>query len=292
MPLGAAQAQERNSCKTLLGPRLSCGAGAGAGPARAGGQAALRGRGSARLLTRQQASALRPSLRPGGSGPPQRRLPQPHQRPPPRARRRRRQAPGADETRPAPRRGPPPRSSVCRRAGAQGGEGARTPRADGEGSGIAHSGRSARRRCCCPPHCPPSSASPSLLPAGPLGAARRGHGAGARGRPPPAGRAGRAGAGARGGGQRRRGRDSRTLHLQVHLAHLGEPVAQIHGKLLDHCGQREGRGSGREGRESVSPAPPWGRGSAASSPRLPPGPPAPAVPGRPAPPSRTHSLSR
>lgn len=79
-------------------------------------------------------------------------------------------------------------------------------------------------------------------------------------RPPPAGGAGRArergSAGRGGGGQRRRGRDSRTLHLQVHLAHLGEPVAQIHGKLLDHCGHTEGRGSGERrregGRKSVS----------------------------------------
>lgn len=44
------------------------------------------------------------------------------------------------------------------------------------------------------------------------------------------------------------GTDSRTLHLQVHLAHLGKPVAEIHGKLFDHC-----RGGGRRERsESVS----------------------------------------
>ncbi|XP_052646800.1 translation initiation factor IF-2-like [Harpia harpyja] len=104
MPLGAAQAQERNSCNILLAPRPAGGRGGEVGDGAVGdpGRAARR-----RRLTRRQASAPRPSLRAGGSprgaGPRQRRLPQPHHRPPPR--RRRRQAPGANETRPAPRRG-------------------------------------------------------------------------------------------------------------------------------------------------------------------------------------------
>lgn len=29
--------------------------------------------------------------------------------------------------------------------------------------------------------------------------------------------------------------DVRTLDLQVHLPHFRKPVAEIHGKLLDHC---------------------------------------------------------
>ena len=35
-----------------------------------------------------------------------------------------------------------------------------------------------------------------------------------------------------------------TLHLQVHLAHLGEAVPQVHWKLLNHC-QRESPSEGR-----------------------------------------------
>ncbi|KAM6089858.1 uncharacterized protein LJ206_004107 isoform 2-T4 [Theristicus caerulescens] len=102
---------------------------------RLGGAAARR-----RRLTERQASAPRPSLRPGGSqrgaGPRQRRLPQPHQhqRPPPR--RRRRQAPGADETRPAPRPGPLITGpALPGRAGAQGGERERRGPARGSAAG-------------------------------------------------------------------------------------------------------------------------------------------------------------
>lgn len=116
---------------------------------------------------------------------------------------------------------------------------------------------------------------PVPCPAGRFPAPRRGAGSGGA-RAPPAGGAGGereaegSGERRRGGGGQRRGRDSRTLHLQVHLAHLGEPVAQIHGKLLDHCGHTEG-GAGERG-GGVSRSPPWGRGRrhvAAPSPRLP-----------------------
>lgn len=160
----------------------------------------------------------------------------------------------------------------CRRAAAGLGRGCDRPGAARE------SGRS----CCRGPE---RRRFASFLPSRPgrAGLRRgRGGGTGARG----AERGGRAG-----GGRRRRGRDSRTLHLQVHLAHLGEPVAQIHGKLLDHCGDTgERERGGREGAsQSLAAVGEGGRRLLAAAS---PGSPAPAVPGRPAPPPRTHSLSR
>lgn len=64
------------------------------------------------------------------------------------------------------------------------------------------------------------------------------------------------------------GADSRTLHLQVHLAHLSESVAEVHGKLFDHC-----RGGGKRKSESVSQTAILKRGGASASPS--PAPPSP-----------------
>lgn len=218
-----------------------------------------------RSLSAHGVSAPRPSLRAGSSppraGPPQRRLP------PPPSRRRRRAAGGRDGATghrsprwsgaELPERGV---AAGCERPGSGDGEprGAEGPAEIGAPSAVAL--RS------------PFPAPPTV---GRLPAPRRGAGRGGE-RAPPAGGAGEereaegSGGRRRGGGGQRRGRDSRTLHLQVHLAHLGEPVAQIHGKLLDHCGHTEG-GAGERG-GGVSRSPPWGRGRrhvAAPSPRLP-----------------------
>lgn len=262
---------------------------AAAGAGRPGG----RGRGAAgdagrpetrrRRLPRRQASALRPSLRPGGSGPPQRRLPQPHQRPPPR--RRRRQAPGADERRPAPRR--------CRRAGARGGQPGR--QRPGPACRAAAGSRAARS---CPPRSersgpaaaaplgrPPSFPplpSPSRLP-GAAGrrpaAAGRGGGAGARGRPPLAGRGGRGSAGARGGEGAGRGGGGGT-HVLCTCRSISRISVNLSRRSMGSCsitaGTRKGGGAGREGgreggSQSVSRSlAAVGEGGAASSPRLPP----------------------
>lgn len=267
MPLGAAQAQERNSCDILLAPSPA----GGRRPGRGGREAGDAGR-----------PGTRGGRRPGGAGCPGARRARSAPRCVPaapglrsaasRSRTSARRPAGDDARRPVPTRGARPRGAAGepgRGAGNRGANarGRRAGRQRGaERRGAAHPGRSGAERpggggAAWPPLLP-SSAFPLPPPRGRRPAPC---GGGARRwsrcpRPPPAGGAGRArergSAGRGGGGQRRRGRDSRTLHLQVHLAHLGEPVAQIHGKLLDHCGHTEGRGSGERrregGRKSVS----------------------------------------
>lgn len=197
MPLGAAQAQELNSCKILLAPETPP-----RGTGRDGGSAgprlsAARKHGARRARPAPRCVPAAPRAAPGLRSAASRSRAS-ARRPAPAApvRWRRRQAPGADKIRRAPGRGRPLLRSGVERRVATGEPGRRV------GKGRERLGSAARRGAANTgrgaPAAPLRLLSPLCLPlpppqaAGRRPAAGRGDGAGARGRSPLAGRGGRA----------------------------------------------------------------------------------------------------